>query len=126
MFGSTPSSDDNKMDDDKSSSKDLGGFKFGSTSETKEESKTNGGFAFGSSAPKSDASEVAESKSSSDSGFLFGSSTNNTTGTKGFQFSDKMGLKMDVNSTTDTPKTKSKKGEYLSNLKALNTQVTSW
>jgi len=76
--------------------------------------------------PKSDASEVAESKSSSDSGFLFGSSTNNTTGTKGFQFSDKMGLKMDVNSTTDTPKTKSKKGEYLSSLKALNTQVTSW
>ena len=44
---------------------------------------------------------------------------------KGFKFSEKMGLKVSV-SASDTPKTKSNKSEYLSSLKALNTQVTSW
>ena len=36
-------------------------------------------------------------------------------------------MKPNINlEATDTPQTKSKKGEYLANLKALNTQVTNW
>merc|ERR1712098_78204 len=54
---------------------------------------------------------------------IFGSSK--TPVAKGFNFSDKMSLKVNMNAS-DTPKTKSNKTEYLSNLKALNNQVTSW
>ena len=109
-----------------------GGFKFGSSSEEKEETKKDeatGGFSFG----------TTSEKPASTGGFSFGVSSSDSVktvsntpagsadlaGNKGFSFSDKMGLKLEVNNS-DTPKTKSRKVEYHSNLKALNVQVTSW
>jgi len=86
-------------------SEDVGGFKFGSG--TKKESPT--GFKFGTGSPLGDKSDVFKS-------------------TEGeFKFSSNEKVKSKINlEATDTPQTKSKKGEYLANLKALNTQVTNW
>jgi len=105
------------------------GFKFGSTTaESNEEPKQSAGFSFG----VQGAETVEEEKKTS--GFSFGVSSDisksslasvSTPVSKGFQFSEKMGLKVAM-SASDTPKTKSNKGEYLSSLKSLNTQVTSW
>ena len=110
----------------KESKQSNSGFSFGSTTESKEEPKQSTGFSFG----DSKAQTVEEEKKSS--GFSFGVSSDtpssrsvSTPVSKGFQFSEKMGLKVAL-SASDTPKTKTNKGEYLSNLKALNTQVTSW
>ena len=114
----------------------FGGFKFGSSTET--ESKPSGGFLFGASVETKatggflfGSSTVADQKVTG--GFQFGSSSDvdkedsvsDTSACKGFRFTDKIGSKLDSDAS-DTPKTKSKKGEYLSNLKSLNTQVTSW
>ena len=106
------------------------GFKFGSTTaESNEEPNKSAGFSFG----VQGAEPVEEEKKTS--GFSFGVSSDiskstplasmSTPVSKGFQFSEKMGLKVAM-SASDTPKTKSSKGEYLSSLKSLNTQVTSW
>ena len=111
----------------KESKESNSGFTFGSTTtESKEEPNQSTGFSFG----DSKAQTVEEEKKSS--GFSFGVSSDtpssgsvSTPVSKGFQFSEKMGLKVAL-SASDTPKTKTNKGEYLSNLKALNTQVTSW
>ena len=111
----------------KESKESNSGFTFGSSKvESKEEPKQGTGFSFGG----SKAEPVEEEKKSS--GFSFGVSSDKTSLgsvstpiSKGFQFSEKMGLKVAM-SASDTPKTKTNKGEYLSNLKSLNTQVTSW
>ena len=121
------------------------GFSFGVSNAAASDSSVSTGFKFGAQ-PETKAEETGEptekkpcqgifgslnttesSQSSSTpvaaAGFSFG--TTSTPAAKGFQFSDKMGLKVDMNAS-DTPKTKNKKGEYLSNLKALNNQVTTW
>jgi len=108
----------------KESSQVSSGFIFGSTpaAESKEDLKQDTGYSFG----VTKAEPVEEEKKNE--GFAFGVSSDNSVRTpvsKGFQFSEKMGLKVAM-SASDTPKTKSNKGEYLSNLKSLNTQVTSW
>ena len=117
----------------------FGGFKFGSSTET--ESKPNGGFLFGTSTESKSTggflfgmSTATDAEKTVAGGFQFGSSadvdkeesvsSDNSAG-KGFRFTDKIGSKLESDAS-DTPKTKSKKGEYLSNLKSLNTQVTSW
>jgi len=114
----------------KESTESNSGFKFGSTTaESNEEPNKSAGFSFG----VQGAEPVEEEKKTS--GFSFGVSSDiskstplasvSTPVSKGFQFSEKMGLKVAM-SASDTPKTKSNKGEYLSSLKSLNTQVTSW
>jgi len=138
-FGSK-SEDQNK---DESSSK--GGFSFGSTSteeSSKNESGVKGGFSFASNDSNvASISNFKKDETSEKGSLVFGSTepstvsdkkiissifgSMNTPVAKGFNFSDKMGLKVDMNAS-DTPKTKSNKTEYLSNLKALNNQVTSW
>jgi len=81
------------------------GFKLGSCSTTEQVA----GFQFGTDSPiPAKQSQVFKSAAG---GFQFSSSEN--------------GAKLTLEAT-DTPKTKSKKGEYLANLKALNTQVTNW
>jgi len=104
-------------------SEDIGGFKFGSTEPAKP-SEDIGGFKFGSSG-----------KTESPKGFKFGTGSPSSgdksdvfKSTEGeFKFSSNEKVKSKINlEATDTPKTKSKKGEYLANLKALNTQVTNW
>jgi len=125
-FGSA-ANDTSKKDDSSS----RGGFTFGSTEESKKEDSSDSndatipnkdksdvktGFSFGSTEPSTGVDKKISSS-------ILGSSK--TPVAKGFNFSDKMGLKVDM-SASDTPKTKSNKTEYLSNLKALNNQVTSW
>ena len=115
----------------------IGGFKFGSSTET--DSKPSGGLLFGTSTETKSTggflfgmSTATDAEKQVTGGFQFGSSAvvekeesvSSDTG-KGFRFTDKVGTKLDSDAS-DTPKTKSKKGEYLSNLKSLNTQVTSW
>jgi len=101
-----------------------GGFKFGST-ETVKPTEDIGGFKFGSSVTTEPAT-----------GFKFGSGSPNTSSEKSdvfkstegeFKFSsnEKVGSKVRLEAS-DTPQTKSKKGEYLADLKALNIQVTNW
>lgn len=86
-------------------SEDVGGFKFGSSAKT--ESPT--GFKFGTGSPSGDKSDIFKSTDGE------------------FKFSSNEKVKPNINlEATDTPQTKSKKGEYLANLKALNTQVTNW
>ena len=101
-----------------------GGFKFGSFSEPEQDKSKKdavAGFSFGSSTTTTTTTTGAAAPT----GFSFGCSNTPTSGSKGFKFTDKMGIKIDTN-TSDTPKTKNRKVEYHSNLKALNTQVTSW
>merc|ERR1719452_348116 len=115
------------------------GFQFGSSESSKPVEKENG-FKFGSiEAPKSaEKTEVFKLISTTTtepvSGFKFGTDSPNPvkqsqvfkSAAGGFQFSSsENGVKLAMEAT-DTPKTKSKKGEYLANLKALNTQVTNW
>ena len=119
-------------------SKSTGGFQFGTSTNT--ESKSTGGLQFGTS---------ADSENKSNGGFQFGASTNpeskenggfqfgtsSNTESRGFQPlaatpnsepETELVAKQDTAvATTETP-SKSKKGEYLSSLKSLNTQVTSW
>ena len=106
--------------------KTTGGFLFGTSTEA--DKKVTGGFQFGSS------TDVDKEDKKDTGGFQFGSSidvdkedsvSSDTSAGKGFRFTDKIGSKLDSDAS-DTPKTKSKKGEYLSHLKSLNTQVTSW
>jgi len=115
------------------------GFQFGSSEPSKPVEKENG-FKFGSfEAPKSaEKTEgfklISTTTTEPVSGFKFGTDSPNPvkqsqvfkSAAGGFQFSSsENGVKLAMEAT-DTPKTKSKKGEYLANLKALNTQVTNW
>jgi len=84
-----------------------GGFKFGSSSSTKTESPT--GFSFGAGSATGAKNDVFKS---SEGGFKFSSE-------------EKVSTKFNVEAC-DTPKTKSKKSQYLADLKALNIQVTNW
>jgi len=109
--------------------KSTGGFQFGTSNGS--ESKSTGGFQFGT----SNASEIK-----STGGFQFGTSNGSESKfTGGFQFgtssvassgSEPAKTKTQVDTKSDSTgsenPTKSKKGEYLSNLKSLNNQVTSW
>eukprot|EP00092_Neocalanus_flemingeri_P026082 GFUD01028268.1.p1 GENE.GFUD01028268.1~~GFUD01028268.1.p1 ORF type:complete len:707 (-),score=239.83 GFUD01028268.1:117-2237(-) len=131
-FGSTDTTAEPKNDSN-------GGFKFGSSEPSKPEQTA--GFKFGSSQPVEPTEQVSgflfgsSSKEESVPGFKFGTDSPVPVKTSqvfksaegGFQFSssEKVGTKINQE-VTDTPKTKSKKGEYLANLKALNTQVTNW
>jgi len=105
-------------------SKETSGIKF-TTSEPVKTDNNSGGFKFGSS---------PSTKTESPTGFKFGVGT--TTGAKndvfknsegGFKFSseEKVSTKFNVEAC-DTPKTKSKKSQYLADLKALNIQATNW
>merc|ERR1719334_95070 len=122
-----------------------GGFKFGSSTEaasTESKKESLGGFRFGSSTKE----ETAETKKETLGGFTFGSVKTNPPvsqpeGGGGFKF----GSSETISSPTgqikdfaipavkdkeaivpDTPKTKTRRNEYLASLKALNVQVTSW
>jgi len=123
-------------------SNEASGFKFGSSekaTEKVEPPKQTGGFIFGSAEPpktteQADGSKTGEG-STEHTGFKFGSSNPSFSDTSqvfkssagGFQFSSSEKVKSNVSlEATDTPKTKSKKGEYLANLKALNIQATNW
>jgi len=99
------------------------GFKFGSSEVTSKPT-------FGTLEPGSSPSEAVST------GFKFGTASPSGTGAKhdifksaegGFKFSanEKVASKVKVEAC-DTPQTKSKKSEYLADLKALNIQVTNW
>jgi len=105
------------------------GFKFGSSDKTSKPTEQVSGFTFGTSNGSSSSEAVA-------TGFKFGTGSPTGTGAKndifksaegGFKFSsnEKVASKVKVESC-DTPQTKSKKSEYLADLKALNIQVTNW
>jgi len=149
-FGSTDSTADTKNDSNggfklgssetSNPVQQTGGFKFGSSEASKPTEQTDG-FKFGSSeaskpTEQADGFKFGSSSSvESPTGFKFGTDSPNPVKSSqvfksdagGFKFSssEKVGPKINLEAT-DTPKTKSKKGEYLSNLKALNTQVTNW
>lgn len=116
----------------------IGGFKFGSTEPTKPTEAVTG-FKFGSTEPDKPSEDVGgfkfgtSAKTESPTGFKFGTvpasgDSDVFKSTEGeFKFSSNEKVKPNINlEATDTPQTKSKKGEYLANLKALNTQVTNW
>jgi len=119
-----------------------GGFKFGTSEESTNPSKETSGIKFGSSEPVNTENNSggfkfgssSSTKTESPTGFKFG--IGSTTGSKndifkssegGFKFSseEKVSTKFNVEAC-DTPKTKSKKSQYLADLKALNIQVTNW
>jgi len=104
----------------------VSGFKFGSDTEaaasTDSEIKSTGGFQFGT-------SNGSESKSTG--GFQFGTSSVASSGSEpASSVTTELKTKTQVDTKSDSTDsenpTKSKKGEYLSNLKSLNNQVTSW
>jgi len=122
-------------------SNESSGFKFGSSAEKTEKldlQKPTGGFIFGSAEPPKSTEQAGRSKTeespTEQTAFKFGSNLSSSDTSQvfkssagGFQFSSSEKVKSNVSlEATDTPKTKSKKGEYLSNLKALNIQATNW
>jgi len=119
---------------------EIGGFKFGASEESSKPAEQPSGFKFGSSETIEKNEGTGGIKfgqdlaTESSSGFKFGTgSTNGSTNDifksseGGFKFSseEKSTSKIKVEAC-DTPKTKSKKSEYLADLKALNVQVTNW
>jgi len=109
-FGFTASKTEEKNSASSTDAKTTGGFQFGSSNGS--ESKPTGGLQFGS-------SNGSESKPTG--GFQFGTSPAASSGSEpGSIVTTGVKTKPEVESPS-----KSKK-EYLSNLKSLNTQVTSW
>jgi len=107
------------------------GFKFGATDEKSADlTKSSTGFKFGTSfasAEKTEESKQCPSDTPKDSGALAGFKFGSTTVDSSFKFgSASTKTAVELSSASDTPKTKTKKDEYLSNLKTLNVQVTSW
>jgi len=107
------------------------GFKFGATDEKSADlTKSSTGFKFGTSfasAEKTEESKLCPSDTPKDSGALAGFKFGSTTVDSSFKFgSASTKTAVELSSASDTPKTKTKKDEYLSNLKTLNVQVTSW
>jgi len=116
-----------------------GGFQFGVSKESPNPPKESSGITFGTSEPvKTDNTGGfkfgTSSSTKSPTGNIFGAAS--TTCAKndifkssegGFKFSseEKVSAKFEVEAC-DTPKTKTKKGQYLADLKALNIQVTNW
>jgi len=116
---------------------EIGGFKFGVSQVSPKPSEQVSGLKFGSSEISEENGGIKfgqDLQTESSSGFKFG--TGSTSGAMNdifkssegaFKFSadEKAPSKFKVKAC-DTPKTKSKKSEYLADLKALNIQVTNW
>jgi len=119
------------VSDSSTSSTASSGFKFEATDEKSANvTKASTGFKFGTSiasAEKTEESKLCPSDTPKDSGALAGFKFGSTTGDSAFKFGS-VGTKtaVELSSASDTPRTKTKKDEYLSNLKTLNVQVTSW
>jgi len=141
-FGFTASKTEEKNSASSTDAKTTGGFQFGSSNGS--ESKSTGGFQFGSSNSSESrptggfqfgSSNGSESKPTG--GFQFGSSNGSeSTPTGGFQFGTSPAassgsepgsiVTTGVKTKPEVESPSKSKKEYLSNLKSLNTQVTSW